>query len=247
MITSVDRGQKRLDVKGNVAEIGVHHGRLFILLVLLCREGETGLAIDLFADQERNIDNSGKGDEEILRANLAKHAPGVPCRVHAGDSTLLTGEEVKRMVGGPVRLFSVDGGHTAEITLSDLITAQDSLVDEGVVVLDDCFNEEWPDVVTGVANYMARPARELVPFAVGGNKTLFCRPPFVASYREALSSLPDRQTSARMFGCAVTTLNVNRSAVYSAFRQTRLWKGIKDTPVGERAKWAYDKVQSMVK
>src|SRR5277367_6047361 len=45
MITSVDRVQKRLDVKGNVAEIGVHHGRLFILLVLLCREGETGLAI----------------------------------------------------------------------------------------------------------------------------------------------------------------------------------------------------------
>ncbi len=247
MITAVDRVQKSLDVKGNVAEIGVHHGRLFILLLLICREGETGLAIDLFSDQEHNLDKSGKGDEQIFRANLAKYARGKVARVHAGDSTLLTGPEVKRLAGGPVRIFSVDGGHTEGVTFSDLVTAQDSLVDEGVVILDDCFNEAWPDVASGVARYMAQPSREMVPFAVGGNKTLFCRPPFAAMYQDALRALPDRQTSARMFGFPVISLHVNYSSVYVAFRQTRLWRSIKDTPVGERAKWAYDKVSSMVR
>jgi hypothetical protein len=247
MITTVDRVQRDLDVKGNTAEIGVHHGRLFLLLLLMCRESETGLAIDLFADQERNLDNSGKGNEAIFRANLRRYATGKTCRVHAGDSTLLTGPEVKRLAGGPVRIFSVDGGHTEGVTFSDLVTAQDSLVDEGVVILDDCFNEAWPDVASGVAKYMADPARQLVPFAVGGNKTLFCRPAYAAIYQEALRTLPDRQTSARMFGSPVISMHVNNSSVYVAFRQTRLWRSIKDTPVGERAKWAYDKVSSMVR
>lgn len=247
MITAVDRAQENIGVKGNIAEIGVHHGRLFILLLLMCREGETGLAIDLFSDQERNLDSSGKGDEEILRANLEKYAKGKACRVHAGDSTFLTGEEVKSLVGGPVRIFSVDGGHTEGVTFSDLVTAQNSLVEEGVVILDDCFNEAWPDVVSGVARYMAQPAKELVPFAVGGNKTLFSRPQYAATYQEALRALQDRQTSARMFGHPVITMHVNNSSVYVAFRRTRLWRIIKDTPVGERAKWAYNKVSSMVR
>ena len=34
MIVSVDRLQRELAVTGNVAEIGVHHGRLLILLYL---------------------------------------------------------------------------------------------------------------------------------------------------------------------------------------------------------------------
>jgi hypothetical protein len=32
MIVSVDRAQRQRNVAGNVAEIGVHYGRLFVLL-----------------------------------------------------------------------------------------------------------------------------------------------------------------------------------------------------------------------
>lgn len=247
MIVAVDQTQRGLGVTGNLAEIGVHHGRLFVLLALLSRAGEAGLAVDLFADQARNVDGSGRGDEAILRANLARYAPGKPYVVHAGDSTLLSGDEVKRIAGGPVRIFSIDGGHTEEITHSDLITAQNSLIDAGVVALDDCFSEAWPGVISGVAKYMAHPGRTLVPFAVGGNKTLLCRSEFVSIYRKTLASLPARQASGRMFGYPVMSLDFDRSAIYLRFRQTRLWRSLKDTPTGERAKRAYDRVSSIVR
>jgi hypothetical protein len=247
MVTTIDRVQSALGIKGNVAEIGVHHGRLFVLLTLLCREGEQGLAIDLFDDQERNVDGSGKGHEQALRANLAKHAPNKPYQVHAGDSTLLSGEEVRRLAGGPVRIFSVDGGHTEEITRCDLLTAQASIVPEGVIILDDCFNDGWPGVVSGVASYMALPESELVPFATGANKTLFCRPEFVSTYTKALKALPARQADGHFFGRAITSLDFNKASVYLWFRQTKFWKTIKDTAAGERARQAYDKVSSMVR
>jgi hypothetical protein len=247
MIVAVDRAQQAIGITGNVAEIGVHHGRLFVLLVLLCRTGETGLAVDLFSDQERNVDGSGRGDEAILRANLARHAAGKDARVHAGDSTLLSGAAIRRLAGGAVRLFSVDGGHTEENTVSDLLAAQDSLLDAGIVVLDDCFNEAWPGVVSGVARYMALPQRQLVPFAAGGNKTLFCRPEYVAVYQNALLSLPARHSFGRMFGCPVTSLDFNRSGLYLRFRQSRMWRSLRNTPVGHRAKRAYDSISSILR
>jgi hypothetical protein len=50
-----------MGITGNVAEIGVHHGRLFILLYLLTSPDERALAVDLFSGQERNIGSSGHG------------------------------------------------------------------------------------------------------------------------------------------------------------------------------------------
>src|ERR1700735_245644 len=37
-------------IKGHLCEIGVHHGRLFLMLALARQHGERALAIDLFED-----------------------------------------------------------------------------------------------------------------------------------------------------------------------------------------------------
>lgn len=247
LITTIDAAQRGLGQHGNVAEIGVHHGRLFILLLLLCREDENALAVDLFSDQSANIDGSGKGDEARLRANVRRHAGDRPFRIHRGDSTRLSGEALRQLAGGPIRIFSIDGGHVEDVTLSDLLAAQDALTEGGVVVLDDCFSEGWPGVVSGVARYMSRPERMLVPFAVGGNKTLFCRSEFVSAYRRALHDLPDRRVAAHLFGFPVTCFDFNRSAAYVWFRQTALWKAIEDTRIGGYGKWAYRKLITMTR
>src|SRR5690348_13037552 len=60
-IAEIGRIQERRRVKGSVAEIGVHMGRLFILLRLLAASDEPALALDVFHDQELNVDESGGG------------------------------------------------------------------------------------------------------------------------------------------------------------------------------------------
>lgn len=246
MILALDDVQKYQAIRGHVAEIGVHHGRLFILLLLLTREDEKALAIDLFADQERNIDGSGEGDLAKLNRNIHRHA--APCadrvRISKGDSTQLDGERVQSLAGGPVRLFSIDGGHTADITFSDLVTAQSSMVPGGVVILDDCFNEGWPGVVSGLARFHGGP-RYIRPFAIGGNKVLLTHPDFIPDYRAALQNVTARATEGELFGFPVLCLDFDWSSIVLRIRKTRFWAAIKDNQSGRGLKKLYGKARSL--
>jgi hypothetical protein len=109
IIATLSAVQEAQHIGGNVAEIGVHHGKLFILLYLLTRGEERAVAVDLFANQVQNIDHSGVGDLDKFRANLARHADADMRRlvVHEGDSTALDGLALKRLAGGAYRLISI--------------------------------------------------------------------------------------------------------------------------------------------
>ncbi|MEJ7832844.1 MAG: hypothetical protein WKF79_08030 [Nocardioides sp.] len=67
--------QLDLGVRGNVAEIGVHHGKSFLLLANGARDDEQAVAVDVFGDQEKNHDRSGRGDRTVFEANIAAWAP----------------------------------------------------------------------------------------------------------------------------------------------------------------------------
>ena len=183
----LDRAQQSRRVSGAVAEIGVHHGRLFIALHLLQRGSGKSVAIDLFGDQELNIDNSGRGDMEKFTDNVALWASMDGVVLHQDDSTQLTPEALTEKAGGPIRFFSVDGGHTAEIVYSDMRLAEATVADGGIVIADDVFNQQWPGVAVGTLRYLHDDAK-LVPFAVGFNKVLFTQPAYADDYREALRS-----------------------------------------------------------
>lgn len=110
--------QSHAGIKGNVAEIGVHHGRYFIVLGCSLAPGERAVAIDLFEDQDQNIDGSGAGDLSVLERNVATFlAPDVVIPIR-GNSTALQSRDITQH--GALRFLSIDGGHTKEITLSDL-------------------------------------------------------------------------------------------------------------------------------
>ena len=47
------------DKTGGCMEIGVHHGKLYILMNQVIAETETSYAVDLFDNQDLNIDHSG--------------------------------------------------------------------------------------------------------------------------------------------------------------------------------------------
>lgn len=184
--------QRRCGVTGSLTEIGVHHGRFFIGLHLLSAPSEKSLAIDLFDDQATNIDSSGKGDKATFLRNLQRFGGGDEgLQILACDSTNLTGVDVLDRVG-PVRLFSVDGGHTAEIVASDMHLAAEVLTDGGIVIGDDVFNDQWPGVAEGTLRFLDSSS-DLVPFAIGFNKVLFTNPPHADAYREVTTSFARRR------------------------------------------------------
>ena len=117
------------------------------------------------------------------------------------DSTRLADDRapLARAAGSPVRLFSIDGCHTAEATAADLRVASSVMHPEGVVVVDDAFNPDWPGASSPACSRWRRDALETIarradgerrtdvttddwndvglePFLIGFGKVFLCRP-----------------------------------------------------------------------
>jgi hypothetical protein len=181
----LDTAQRERGIQGSIAEIGVHHGKLFIGLHLLREQAGTSLAIDLFEDQDLNVDQSGRGSLRKFKSNLDRWTDNAGIVMHSGDSTKLSGADVLSMAGSPIRLFSVDGGHTEETVHKDMLTAEESIASGGIVIADDVFNSQWPGVVVGTIRYMDAGGA-LEPFAIGLNKVFFATAEHAPEYRSAI-------------------------------------------------------------
>lgn len=237
-VIALNEAQRSRGIGGGVAEIGVHHGKLFILLYLLTRSPERAVAIDLFEDQHLNIDRSGAGDLARFRRNLEQHADTDRLVLQQGNSLDLTGADLVRLADGPLHLASVDGGHTAEIAAHDLATVEAALAEGGIVIVDDVFNEQWPGVGDGVRRwYERRP--NLVPFAIGANKTYFCRPSHRDVYRQAAVAAASSATSPEFLGETVAFLQFARPGLKDRIAHSAAWRRLRTTPVGLPLRWAW--------
>ena len=188
LISGLLRAQTEIGTTGSVGEIGVHHGRLFILLYLCAEDGERPFCIDVFGDQSKNIDQSGLGDQAIFLSNLALFTKAPPqLEVFHCSSLEIGGADIRSKVG-PVRFLSIDGGHTADITENDLIIAEQCLAPDGVAIIDDVFNTAWPGVSEGFFRYRRNKDASLVPFAISVNKVFLCTKAHAARYRAMMSA-----------------------------------------------------------
>jgi hypothetical protein len=172
---------------GAVAEIGVHHGRGFVLLCLGLTKGEKAYCIDIFDDQHLNRENSGRGDRAILESNLRRFgiAPE-QVTIDSRSSELVQPSDLISQVG-PVRMFSIDGGHWTDIVANDLALAEQVLADHGVIALDDFHRAEWPEVSAGYFKWFARRERPIVPFAIGFKQLYLCQADRVDFYQTMLA------------------------------------------------------------
>jgi hypothetical protein len=185
-IATLSEVQHRVGCTGAVGEIGVHHGKLFILLLLTTSGEEKAFAIDVFEEQRLNPGRSGKGDRAIFLANVRRWA-GSDAQILCISRSSLDVHPDDILAGcGRVRLLSIDGGHTAECVLNDLLLADAVLQDGGVAVIDDYFNPCWPDVSAGVAQCLISRDSKLRPFAVTPNKVYLCHPHRAQSYRSEM-------------------------------------------------------------
>jgi hypothetical protein len=171
---------------GSLVEIGLHHGRSFIALCLSLREGQRAYGIDLFERQAWNVDRSGQGDRTVVERNLRAAGVGLSAVVLDGrPSTSVTPNDILGSVGA-ARFFSIDGGHQLEVVRNDLLLAEQTLADHGVVALDDFLRPEWPEVSAGYFAWFEKSSKSLVPFAIGINKLYLCPRNYLARYQEVL-------------------------------------------------------------
>ena len=150
----------------------------------------------------------------------------------------LSGAILTRLAEGPLRFVSVDGGHTAEITAHDLATAEASIAEGGIVVVDDVFNEPWPGVGDGVRRYFER-RRNLVPFAIGANKTYFCRPSHRDTYHDAAAAAASAVTATVFLGEPVAYQHFWRRRLKDRVAESVAWRRVRTTPIGLPLRWAW--------
>jgi hypothetical protein len=229
-ITDLSRIQTGNGIIGSVAEIGVHMGRLFILLKLLTQDSEQAIAIDIFGDQHLNTDRSGFGDQDHFLHNVAEHASMERLVVLQRSSLEVKADDILRRVGR-CRLFSIDGGHTEDCTLNDLRLAEGALAEDGIAILDDYFNESWPDVSTGAARFFCDPMTGLRPFAITPNKLYLARPAYHALYLTELrrSQRDFHEKDSRMFSHDVAVFGVEPET-HRLPKAARRW--VRDSPLG---------------
>jgi hypothetical protein len=203
----IHAAQREAGVWGAVGEIGVHHGRSFILAALLSRADEPLFALDLFEElQALNVDQSGSGSFEALARNMA--AVGLDVSAVAVERRSSADLEPGYFCAARLprfRFFSVDGGHTEALTRADMVAALCHLADGGVIAVDDVFNNLFLGVTEGIYNALALNRDRLAPFLVATGKIYFTTPShhgaylraaeafFTARYAEAAYSYSDPQ------------------------------------------------------
>ena len=176
---------------GGIAEIGIHHGKFYILLNQIVDPGYASYAIDIFENQNLNLDKSGHGDKNYFLHWLEKYDchQGKNTVIIAGDSTDPALQLTKKIEPGSLRFMSIDGGHTAEHTINDLKIAEQLISNQGVVILDDILNHRWLGVYEGLARYL-QTSPTLVPLMMGHNKLYLVKMTYKNYYFNECQQLP---------------------------------------------------------
>jgi len=204
----LDDLQRTLGVHGSLFEIGVHHGRTAILLSLMARPAERCVFLDLFDRQDENIDNSGRGNLETFRANLARWAPGTAPEIIAGNSLNLEFSSIAGLVHG-VRFAHIDGGHYKAVVLNDLDKTEAVLGPGGIVVVDDFLHSGFLGVNEACNHYLREAGgRRLLPIATGKNKLILAARSHAQRYRDGLlAGLKPQRQVAEFYGETLVCLD----------------------------------------
>lgn len=187
--------QHAAGVVGSVGEIGVHHGLLFVGLAQAAYYSEPVFAADIFEQQQFNFDNSGRGDKAIFLKNIDTFTGRTSNDVtlFEGSSLDLTAARIAAKGLPRARMFSVDGCHTFDCTLSDIKVAACTLAPGGIVLIDDYAQAVDPEhkkfvkgVSTAVTAFLGLEGYDLVPFLATANKLYMSDSAHVAQYRKVL-------------------------------------------------------------
>jgi len=144
------RRQSELGIEGHIAEIGTFEGRFFIAMALGLAPGERALGIDTFNWPNDGL--LGLFHGHCARLGLAKDR----YVAFKGNARDLSADDVRKMLGGPVRFWHLDGDHSRDQLTLDLDLALATLHPQGMIVLDDMLHPGYPLLIVAVHEWMER-------------------------------------------------------------------------------------------
>jgi hypothetical protein len=187
----VTQVQAKAGVCGSVGEIGVHHGMFLSVLGSFTAPEQTIVAIDLFeAKQGENYDSSGNGSLGMVRSNMLSLGLNIgQLKFIVRNSLSLRPSEFNVPGLAPFRIFSVDGGHSFETTINDILLASKLIHDKGVIIVDDVGGvfAEWAGVTDAVFWFL-NAQTEVAAFLILEGKVYLCLREEHATYLAAAKS-----------------------------------------------------------
>ena len=172
--------QNCLEIKGDIAELGVFRGGPFALMTTTLKNEERAHAIDVFdlyfqhPQPERRFGNDPKGFEETVH-----RIAGADARYTSVRADTRVPEQAARVVreaGEDCRFFHVDGDHRLANIRADLPTAAACVAKNSkpIIVVDDTFANTMPEVTEGLYEFLCARS-DLAVFLTSARKTFICR------------------------------------------------------------------------
>lgn len=181
--------QERLQISGDLCEVGVFKGKSLVLLSLLKRDAERLLGFDLFVE-----DHMEATQQNLLAFNAEKNV-----ELYQGLTSDISLNSLDERIRNPLRFLHIDAGHEYHEVLEQLAIFAPYLSDHAVVAMDDYQDREFPGIEAAVLDFAEqdRP-RRFVPFFAGGNKMFLCNASTSALFQKSLLTAPNFKDKCRL-------------------------------------------------
>ncbi len=160
---------------GDVCEIGVAFGKSAIALSQFRLNSKLYL-YDIFSEDAR----------KIAEANIQKFGNVDNIVWNLQDTTQLNYDDLK--FDRSLRLLHIDGCHEHSAVLSDLQLFSPVMADNGVIVVDDYNDQEYPGVKSAVIEFCLSKAnyKNWKIIAIGDNKAYIVQKKFQEHYQKSI-------------------------------------------------------------
>jgi hypothetical protein len=143
--------QSAMGIKGDLLEIGSYHGRSTALMAKCLEPGERIVVCDTFeSDTDDNYANKPSPENlisNIERVNREMEKDRIVIHKCLSNDLQLDTEE-------KFRFIHIDGGHSAEQAYFDLQLCSKHLLPNGIIVMDDYYNKQWPGITQGTDRFL---------------------------------------------------------------------------------------------
>lgn len=181
--------QKQLGITGDVAEVGVFHGKSLALLSLLKDPQENLLGFDLFNEDH----------QERTESNIEEYGQTSGVELIKGLTTDIARVDLDAMLQSQIRFLHIDAGHEYHEVLEQLLLFTPYVGDQGIIAMDDYQDREFPGIEAAVLDFteIDRP-RRFVPFLAAGNKLFMCPSPMSSTLQKILLRRATFDNSCRL-------------------------------------------------
>ena len=150
------------DIPGDVCELGVAFGKSAIAVSNYRKKTQKFYMYDFFNDDMRSQ----------AEGNLNKYGTTENSELRVEDLYKLTADDIH--FDNKLRFLHIDSSHEFKAVLKDMTNFSTKVSDDGVIVMDDYNDSEYPGVNGGCILFLDRNP-DWTMFAIGHNKAYLCK------------------------------------------------------------------------